>query len=82
MTDAGRIAKLIAELPKYRDAFEDLYDQGTALLERFGVQEASLIEQLRSIVISDVHDDAGLITQPHDGYAFSAAPSGTTPVST
>lgn len=42
------VAKLIAELPKYRDAFEDLYDQGTALLERFGVQEASLIEQLRS----------------------------------
>lgn len=42
------IAKMVQELPAYRTQLEDLYDQGLALLARFGVGEDALVEQLKN----------------------------------
>lgn len=44
------IAQLVETLPEYGDKFAALWDQGQSLLTRFGVDEASLLDQISTMV--------------------------------
>lgn len=44
------ITQMVQELPAYQSQFEDLYGQGLDLLARFGIDEATLREQLSSVL--------------------------------
>lgn len=42
------VARLVEELPRYQPQFEDLYQKVLEVLAGFGIQEATLTEQLRN----------------------------------
>lgn len=44
------VARLVEELPRYQPQFEALYQQVLTLLAGFGVEEATLTEQLRNVL--------------------------------